>query len=712
MIVSAAAYFIYIALILLAAFLREGSLWSVGWWSFMSPPLAVILSIFSMSAFFRGRPVTVDKKSEPPYQKKLASYITVAFSAALLLWLFRNDHPVYGSLPEDAELIRQWLFLSSGHPIPQIINQLLFRFLNSAFLASAVSTLMIVGILAGICYSAAAWSFSRSTRSKNGTARVLSFLLLVSGGYFAVFFGEGFVTLGVLFCFLHLISMERYAGQRGSLAFPAVTIYLALFSHPAAIYLLPGFIWAIWTGLKSGERRSDTLKTVSLFIPLWICAEILLTLAPQGNSIVQRTFPLFSGLTAGAGFSQQILNFTNNMLLTGPAALAATLFLAAGSILRPAGKAFGRDEAHPASGNTRYLAISAVSAIVMIALANNYSEKGLMWTVLCVSGPVFALYTLRKLENLKPRRFFISAALLCAAGFIQLAGIVITNSSPERSRERLMSLRIPKGRAEFIIAETAMGNQMRETAMDYYTRAVQKDPSNHEAFFALGRIHLDKRNFYKAVSNLSRASDLRPGNQEYRFVLVMAYMEAKWYRDAIPHLRKLVEESADNSEYWTKLGSALGMSGEFLESMEAYERALELDPENDDYRNNLATATINRAIELIKEGQDGRAERLLLRAIPLNPRRSEGYSNLAALEMHSGNYNKALEILEKALRISTRIDFQTYLNLGLVHEKLGNYREALKYLRMSRKINPMSAADRHIRRIGKKLESREKPEGK
>ncbi len=711
MIISIAVYFIYIGAILLATFLLEGSLWSVSWWSFISPPLAVILSIFSMAAFFRGRPVTVDKKTKNLKKKRIAAYIAVAVLAALLMWLLRNNRPIYGELPKDAGEIGEWLFLSSGRPLPQIINQILFRFLNSAFLVSAESTLIIVSILAGLCYAGTAWSFSESAKFKSVGMKLLSFLLIVSGGYFAVFFGEGFVTLGVLFCFLHLVSMERYSRKRGSLAIPALTLYLALFSHPAAVYLLPGFGWAAADGLMIKKRRATTLKTVSLFAFLWILGEVLLALASKGNSLAERTAPLFAGMTDGAGFIDQILNFANSMLIIGPAALAAVAFLAAGRVFRPMSEDPGKETDKIRSKDNPYLAVSVVSAIVVIASASGFTENGLLWTAPSVTGPAFALYAHRKLGNLARTSFSRAAALLCAAGLIQLGGIVITNSSPERSRERIMSLGLPGGKAEFIVAETAMKNNMLETALDYYTRAVRKDPSNHEAFFTLGQIHLDKRNFYKAVSNLSKALDLRPENEKYRFALAKAYIEARWYTDAIPHLEKLTQQSTHNPQYWTRLGSALSRSGEFLESMAAYRKALELDPENDEYRNNLATATINRAIQLIKEGEDDRAEKLLLKAIPLNPRRSEGYSNLAAVQMYRGNYQKALEILEKALRMSTRIDFQTYLNLGLVHEKLGNYEDALKYLRMSRKINPMSAADQYIRRIGKKLESQDKPDG-
>eukprot|EP01012_Entosiphon_sulcatum_P029009 TRINITY_DN3523_c0_g1_i2.p1 TRINITY_DN3523_c0_g1~~TRINITY_DN3523_c0_g1_i2.p1 ORF type:complete len:266 (-),score=53.28 TRINITY_DN3523_c0_g1_i2:31-828(-) len=109
--------------------------------------------------------------------------------------------------------------------------------------------------------------------------------------------------------------------------------------------------------------------------------------------------------------------------------------------------------------------------------------------------------------------------------------------------------------------------QYRE-ATNYYTKAIELEPTNH-IFFA------------------NRAA---------------AYTHLKEYKKAIDDCERSVALDANYSKAYSRLGTALFYEGSYARAVENYQRAVDLDPDNEGYK-----ADLKAAEEKLKDIESGAA---------------------------------------------------------------------------------------------------------
>jgi tetratricopeptide (TPR) repeat protein len=569
---------------------------------------------------------------------------------------------------------------------------------NSLFLANSTVSLSIVSIISGLLFIVSAYYVTGIIFEKSHPGRNLLTLLLVSNGCFAIFFGGGGnIPIAVLLSFLYIISAIKYIKTNGSLMLPALLLSLSLLSHPSAIYLLPGFIYILFLALLSKNKRSQAFSAAGMVIILWIICEIICPMISENAGPSKYITAFVTSSFHQRNLAESLLNMANSTIIIGPAFLAA-LFLLIPTRLRK------RPGTTPNRQNT-LLSITAISAILIIVSGSGPVDGGIQWSILLTTAPVFSLYLVTKMKRSHDiSHFFKIALLITVSGLIHLTPIILVNSSSKAAEQRLLSLPLSKGRSEYIIADLARENHNTNKAVKYYYNATEKDPENDRAFYNLAEIKFKQKKYNNAVTFFSKAVKLKPNNNHYRFKLAETYIEINWYNEAIPILEKLTSSFGDSALYWTKLGFALNRSKDFARAVTAYNKANTLDPNNKTYKDNLAVAMINWGVELQANDKIEEARGKFLQAVKLAPNRCGGYTNLATIEIGNGNYEKARKLLIRALRTPS-IDSRTYLIMGIVMEKLGNYEKAIYYLKECKKINPMSSAGYHIKRIKAKIEN-------
>ncbi|MDZ7859266.1 MAG: tetratricopeptide repeat protein [Candidatus Krumholzibacteriota bacterium] len=693
---TTSAHFIFILLMLLASFICPDTLWAASWWSSVSLAGLVILSLISV-IFITSKPSEFIKKKSAGRTLNKSLYFTLILSvSAVLMWLFRVKAPLHGDINSTAKAIARGAVNLPGSFVPTAINQLFYRVTNTIFLAGSAASLNLTSIISGLIFIAGAYSVTGIIFEKSYRGRILLTLLFVSNGCFAVFFGGGNIPPTVLFSFLYVIAALKYIKKKVSLITPALLLLLSIFSHPSAIYLLPGFIYILISAFISKDKKGHAVIASGIFIILWIAGEIILPViseyAGPAKYISAFLTPPFQTWT----LTKSLLNITNGLVLAGPIFLAA-LFLLIRSLIKEKGNR-NTDRQH------KLVTTNIISAILVIIIASGSVDNGLKWSALFATAPVFTLYFAAEIKKTRDISLVFKMTLLITiSGLIHLLPIVLTGSSLKTAEQRLLSLPLSEGRGEYIIAESARDNYNIEKAAEYYSRAAEKDPENDRAYYKLAEIRFDQEEYYEAVSFFTKAAELNPQNHHYRFRLAETYIEIRWYNEAVPILEKLTSRFPDSASYWTKLGYAYNHSKKFSRAVTAYNRALSLDPDNRIYKDNLASATLNRGSELQKNGNIEAAMENYREAIKLSPYRCEGYTNLATIELDEGNYREARKLLSRALRNPT-ITARTYFIMGIVMEKLGKYEEAVYYLEKCKNINPMSPASYHIKKIKAKKE--------
>ncbi len=694
-----AVHFVFITLILLASFLWPANLWSASWWSLISLPALVLLSLFSL-IFISSKPSAFIKKPlSTPFPNKPLYFLFMLSVCVILMWTFRFKQPLYGDLHSTAKAITGGAINLPGSFVATSINQLFYQMTNSILLVNSTVSLSLLSIISGLFFLAGAYYVTGIIFEKRYSGRTLLTLLFVSNGCFSIFFGGGGnIPIAVLFSFLYIISTIKYLKTDGSLMVPALLLSLALFSHPSAIYLLPGFAYIVFSGFFAKDKRSQVIRAAGLLIIVWIISETICPMISDTAGPAKYITPFITSSFHQWNFAESLLNIANSAIIIGPVFLAALFLLISTSLKK-------NRSIKPDRLNT-LLSITAISAILLIISGSGSVDGGIQWSLLFTTAPVFSLYLVAKLKKLPDMSHFYKISLLVTvSGLIHLIPIIIVNSSSNASEQRLLSFPLREGRSEYIIGDLARENHNIEKAVKYYYNATEKDPENYGAFYNLAEIKFSQEKYSNSATFFSKALKLKPDNHHCSFRLAETYIKARYYNDAIPILEELTSCFGDSASYWTKLGYALNHSKKFSRAVTAYKKAVALDPDNEHFKDNLAVATINRGVEFSREDKIDEASAEFLKAIKLAPSRCEGYANLAAIEMDNGNYEKARKLLVKALQ-NPVVDFRTYFTMGILMEKLGKYEKAIHYLEKSLKINPMSSAGYHLKRIKSKTENR------
>jgi O-antigen biosynthesis protein len=219
--------------------------------------------------------------------------------------------------------------------------------------------------------------------------------------------------------------------------------------------------------------------------------------------------------------------------------------------------------------------------------------------------------------------------------------------------------------------------------IERYQKAIEENPQDDRAYYALGRALAKERRFSEAIEAFQNTIRLQPNDWE-------AYHH---WGDALINLERWDEAAqmydrsiALNPEFpWShhNLGVAFWQQGQAEKAAECYRRALALD-------NNRGESYYRFAEALASQGQWNEAAEAYAKAVELGVNSWQIYhywgdslSNLASWDEAVGAYRQAIEIKGDA--------FWSYYNLGLALLKLELWQEAIPFLQRAIELNPNAA---------------------
>ena len=200
----------------------------------------------------------------------------------------------------------------------------------------------------------------------------------------------------------------------------------------------------------------------------------------------------------------------------------------------------------------------------------------------------------------------------------------------------------------------------------------------------LASVHEGRERFDEAAAALRAALEEDPdrGDPDRRKDLLRflaeVYRRAKDYAKAIETMLEVVELDPGNARLRFALGALYDESKDKDKTIEHMRKAIELDPEYDEALNYLGYTYADMDVEL------DRAERLILRALELEPNDGFYIDSLGWVYYRKGDYRRAIEQLEKAVRlvIDDPVIIEhlgdAYLEDGRPDEALRSYRRALE----------------------------------
>jgi tetratricopeptide (TPR) repeat protein len=204
-----------------------------------------------------------------------------------------------------------------------------------------------------------------------------------------------------------------------------------------------------------------------------------------------------------------------------------------------------------------------------------------------------------------------------------------------------------------------------EAAVEFLSRAIEADPQFVAAQYALGVVHQNLGNRWKAAAQFRASAQLDPTYAEPYKALGDLYLTAprRLFEEAIKAYGKAIELRPFYAEAHVGLGDALAAKGEIDPAVAAYQKGLEFNPLN---------AKVHVSLGKIYYSEKGlyyESVTAYKKAIDLDPAYLDARMGLAEVYEDKGLYKEAIEEYRKVVDADAKNTGALY-NLALVYEKV------------------------------------------
>jgi tetratricopeptide (TPR) repeat protein len=204
-----------------------------------------------------------------------------------------------------------------------------------------------------------------------------------------------------------------------------------------------------------------------------------------------------------------------------------------------------------------------------------------------------------------------------------------------------------------------------EAAVEFLSRAIEADPQFVAAQYALGVVHQNLGNRWKAAAQFRASAQLDPAYPEPYKALGDLYLTAprRLFEEAIKAYTKAIELRPFFAEAHVGLGDALAAKGDIDPAVTAYRKGLDYNPMN---------AKVHVSLGKIYYSEKGlyyESVTAYKKAIELDPAYLEARTGLAEVYEDKGLYKEAIEEYRKVVDADAKNTGALY-NLALVYEKV------------------------------------------
>ncbi len=167
-----------------------------------------------------------------------------------------------------------------------------------------------------------------------------------------------------------------------------------------------------------------------------------------------------------------------------------------------------------------------------------------------------------------------------------------------------------------LLAEVNRRQKDTDTAKDYLTQAISKNPLYVKAFHSLGEIYADEGNYEEASQMLKRAVEISPLDGTRLATLAEVLVDSGQPEEAELIYRQAREIDPSTVFSYNKLGIAYRRKKMSQHALDAYAKALRMEPDNE-------RIYYNMALVFLDVNRRGNAETCLRRALKVSPEFAE-----------------------------------------------------------------------------------------
>jgi tetratricopeptide (TPR) repeat protein/TolB-like protein len=204
-----------------------------------------------------------------------------------------------------------------------------------------------------------------------------------------------------------------------------------------------------------------------------------------------------------------------------------------------------------------------------------------------------------------------------------------------------------------------------EAAVEFLSRAIEADPQFVAAQYALGAVHQNLGNRWKAAAQFRASAQLDPTYAEPYKALGDLYLTAprRLFEEAIKAYVKAIDLRPFYADAHVGLGDALAAKGEVDPAVAAYQRGIEHNPMNAKVHVSLGK------LYYAEKGLYYESVNAYKKAIDLDPAYLDARMGLAEVYEDKGLYKEAIDEYRRVVEADAKNTGALY-NLALVYEKV------------------------------------------
>ena len=241
------------------------------------------------------------------------------------------------------------------------------------------------------------------------------------------------------------------------------------------------------------------------------------------------------------------------------------------------------------------------------------------------------------------------------------------------------------------VSKTPIDTPFHKRALQALQAEIEEDPATAGNHYLLGMVYADLGDYHLAINAFQRALELEPQLGVSSVQIGRIFQQKGIYDQAIKHYTQALK-TAPSAEVFGALGTLWLLQDEFNQAVNSLQRALTFDPNSATLNQNLLAAYHLWGVHYLKTDRLSEAFECFKRGLKRFPFSEILLSDLAAAYTSAGEYQKALNIYQRIIRINpeytaARIGMGTTLNnWGSEHARdkdweqaLARYQQALEY---------------------------------
>ena len=243
------------------------------------------------------------------------------------------------------------------------------------------------------------------------------------------------------------------------------------------------------------------------------------------------------------------------------------------------------------------------------------------------------------------------------------------------------------------VSETPVDTPFHERALQALQAEIEEDPAVAGNHYLIGMVYADLGDYHLAINAFQRALELEPQLGVSSVQIAQIFQQGGIYDQAIKHYTQALK-TAPSAAVFGALGTLWLLQDEFDKAVNSLRRAIAFAPSSATLNQNLLAAYHLWGVHYLKTDRLSEAFKCFKDGLKRFPFSEILLSDLAAAYTSAGEYQKALNIYQRIIRINpeytaARIGMGTTLNnWGSQHARNKDWEQALACYQQALEYDP------------------------